>query len=763
MILGYLINRKLLWWRQYSGYHQPLQQGFGTDMTAKTRRNYFSRKCAAIATVLLFTAICGAQTAVPGPAAPAWVQDMKNYPGLNEELGKLFAKLQSEVQSPPMRAQSKLLPLLPNSTLFYAAFPNYGDAAHQALNVFRQELHESAALRDWWQHGDLAKNGPMIEQSLEKFSQLSQYLGDEIVLSGDAGSSDGKLLLIAEVRKPGLKQFLQEMSKENSSKWNTQWRILDSQELAKADDHAGGQGIVVLVRPDLVIAAPSVAALRSFDSLLQTNSRQFASTPFGQRLTQGYQRGASILVAADLQNLMKQVPTGAGPQQQLLARTGFGDMKYLVWEHKSVTGQAASQTELSFNGPRHGVASWLAAPAPMNSLTFVSPGTVASGTLLFKNFAQIFDDIKDLFTYSNPRAWASFDQMQQAMNINLRQDLLSHLDGEVTLDLENFALPQPAWKVILRVNNPQALQQSFDKLMQAAPIGAEQSEEAGIAYHTLHIPSAKKPIDIVYAFADGYMIVASSQQAIVDAIQAHQTGESLAKSPKLLAALPSGHSRDASALLYEDPIAISAITLRQASPEMADAISQLSATKVTPVVIAAYGEESAIKEASTTAGADTGVALVMAAIAIPNLLRAKIAANEASAAATIRTIDTAEVMYASTYPKKGFASDLAALGPDPRGPGFVSARHASVISADLGNASCVSSAWCAKSGFQFTLKAVCGQSTCRDFVIVGTPLSSSTGLRSFCSTSDGVVRFKIGPALEGPITTSQCRTWLPLQ
>jgi hypothetical protein len=257
------------------------------------------------------------------------------------------------------------------------------------------------------------------------------------------------------------------------------------------------------------------------------------------------------------------------------------------------------------------------------------------------------------------------------------------------------------------------------------------------------------------------MIVASSRQAILDAIQVHQAGTSLAKSPKLLASLPSGHSRDASALLYEDPIAISAITLRQASPEMAEAISRLS-PKTAPVVIAAYGEESAIKEASTTAAADTGVALVMAAIAIPNLLRAKIAANEATAVSTIRTVNTAEIIYATSYPKKGFASDLAALGPDPRGPSFVSPRHASVISADLGG-SCVSGAGCTKSGFQFTLKGVCGQTSCRDFVVVGTPLSGSTGVRSFCSTSDGVVRFKVGPALQEPITASRCRTWLPLQ
>jgi hypothetical protein len=398
----------------------------------------------------------------------------------------------------------------------------------------------------------------------------------------------------------------------------------------------------------------------------------------------------------------------------------------------------------------------------MNSLTFVSPDTVASGTLVLKNLAQIFDDIKELSTYSNPNAWASFDQMQQAMNLNLKQDLLSHLDGEITLDLENFVPPDPVWRAILRVNNPVGLQQTLNKLLPMAQAAPEQSQEGGITYYTLHVPSPKKPTEVVYAFVDGYLIVASSHQAAAGAIQAHRTGQSLAKSPKLLAALPAGYSKDSSALFYEDPIAISAMTLRQASPEMAEVLSQTS-SKTIPVVISAYGEEKAIRVASTNGGADAGVVLVMAAIAIPNLLRARIAANEATAAATIRTINTAEIIYASTYPRKGFAADLAALGPDPRGSAFVSARHASLIELAPGKASCTPGTWCTKSGFQFTVNAVCGQTACKDFVAVATPVSSNTGLRSFCSTSDGVVRFDVGPPLAAPISASQCRAWLPLQ
>src|SRR5258707_11150010 len=56
------------------------------------------------------------------------------------------------------------------------------------------------------------------------------------------------------------------------------------------------------------------------------------------------------------------------------------------------------------------------------------------------------------------------------------------------------------------------------------------------------------------------------------------------------------------------------------------------------------------------------IILIIAAIAIPNLLRARIAANEASAASGVRTINTAEVSYNSTYPQQGYSVSLATLG-----------------------------------------------------------------------------------------------------
>jgi hypothetical protein len=735
------------------GYAQNLQ---------RQRRCYFLKCVAVTALVFLITSACAAQAKLAGQPETPWPQDLKKYPGLLAEFGQLVDKLQHNLQFPPVRGQSRLLPLLPESTMSYAALPNYGDVSHQALKIFRQELQESSILRDWWQHGELASAGPKLENSLEKVYQLSQYLGEEIVVSGTMEGRDRSLLILAEVRKPGLKEFLQQMVKDLAGKSKPALRVLDLQELATAEAGRPAEELVVLVRPDVVIVALDLAALRGFNAQLDRGSRGFVSTPFGQRLAQAYQGGAAVLAAADLQKILNQVPPGTKQNQMILQRTGFADVKFLVWEHKSVAGQPASQTELSFTGPRHGVASWLAAPALLGSLDFVSPKAILSGTVVLTNPAQIFEDVKELATSSNPNAFATLARSEDALRLSLKEDLLSHLGGEITFELDSPIQSAPVWKAILRVNDANRLQQTLSTLLATLPFEAQKTDEGGVTYHVLRIPSPKKTFEIGYAFVDGYLVIASSRETVSEAVRLHRTGESLAKSKKFLASLPPGHSPEASALLYQDPIAMTALRLRQVSPEMAKSLSQLGAG-TTPAVVCAYGEESALRVASTNGAVDAGAVAVMAAIAIPNLLRARMAANEAAAVGMIRTVDVSQFTYATAYPQRGFAPDLATLGPDPSGAGAESADHASLIGAPLGNASCTTGAWCTTNGFRFRIAAVCKEQLCEEFVVVGTPVANNTGGRSFCSTSDGVVRFKTGPPLSSPVSVSECQAWSPLQ
>jgi len=713
--------------------------------------------------IFLLTSSSGAQaTPTDHPAVPS-PQDLTKYPGLLPEFGQLLEKLQHEVHPPPARGQSRLLPLLPESTVFYAALPNYGEASHQALAIFEREVQQNPTLHAWWQQGDLAANGPKVEDALEKVYQFSQYLGDEIVVSGAAeGGKPPRLVIIAESRKPGLKDFVQQMAKEFGGNSEPAVRVLDVQELATARDARPAQQLVILVRPDFVVAALDVGALRSFNARLDKKSTEFASTPFGQRVAQAYEGGAAVVVAADLQKIVSQIPLGTDQNQKLFQRSGFADVKYLVWEHKTVDGQAGSRMELTFTSPRHGVASWLAAPGPLGSLDFLSPKAVIAGAVRLKDPALIFVDLKDIATAQNPNALAALAQMEQGLKVSLGDDLLSRLSGEIAYEADNVPSTKPAWRAILKVNDPDHLQATLNTLLATMHVNAQQSENGGVTYHALEIPSAQKTTAISYAFVDGYWIVASSQETVAEAIRVHHSGESLARSKKFLASLPPGHPSEVSALLYEDPAAVAELTLRQVSPALAESLSHASA-EASPMVIAAYGEESALREASRSGGVDAGAILIGAAIAIPNLLRARIAANESSAAANMRTANTAQVIYSSSYPQRGFARDLASLGPDPRGTGSSSVDHAGVIDATLGNASCTAGTWCTKSGYQFSITAVCKKQRCEEYVVVGTPIGSNSGTRNLCSTSDGVVRYRSGPPLTSPVSVAECRAWSPLR
>jgi type II secretory pathway pseudopilin PulG len=731
--------------------------------TILQRRGYFGKCAATIAAIFLAASACGAQAAPEGQAPEApWTQELNKYPGLLPALGQLFVKLQQDVQFPAARGQSRLLPLLPEATMSYAAFPNYGDATNQALKAFRQELQANSVLRDWWQHSEVAAAGPKVEDALEKISQLCQYLGEEIVVSGAMEGREPSLLMVAEVHKPGLKKFLQQMVNELAGKSKSGVRVLDPQELATAKDTTPAQDLVLLVRPDFVVGALDLATLRSFSARLDRGSRGFVSTPFGQRVVQAYGGGVTIVAAADLHKILSQIPPGTNQDQMTFQHTGFADMKYLVWEHTSVAGQDVSQAELSFTGPRHGIASWLAKPAPLGSLDFVSPKAMLALTLVLTNPAQIFEDIKELASASNPNAFAPLAQMEQVLNLSLKRDLLSYLGGEVTVELDNVTPPKPQWKAILKVNNPNALQQTLSTLLAAAHIEPEQLIDGGITYSTLRIPSSQTGFEIGYAFAEGHLLIGSSRETVAEAVRLHSSGESLGKSKKFLGSLPPGRSPRASALLYEDPVAMAALQLRRVAPEMAGSFAQL-ASEGTPSVVGVYAEETAIREVNSSGGLDVGAILVVAAIAIPNLLRSRMAANEASAVGSVRTVNTAQITYATVYPKRGYAPNLATLGPDPRAPSAPSVDHASLIDDSLANASCTADAWCTKSGFRFRVTSVCKQHLCEEYVVVATPVDSNTGARSFCSTSDGVIRLNLGPPLTSPVSVSECKAWPPLQ
>jgi len=124
------------------------------------------------------------------------------------------------------------------------------------------------------------------------------------------------------------------------------------------------------------------------------------------------------------------------------------------------------------------------------------------------------------------------------------------------------------------------------------------------------------------------------------------------------------------------------------------------------------------------------IILIIAAIAIPNLLRSKMAANEASAVASLRTYNTAIVSYSTTY-NTDPATDLSQLGP---------ATTPSSTAADLVD-NLLGSATPTKSGYNFTYTpGTASNGVISQYTIQAAPQSSSTGQRKFFTDQSGVIR-----------------------
>jgi hypothetical protein len=171
-----------------------------------------------------------------------------------------------------------------------------------------------------------------------------------------------------------------------------------------------------------------------------------------------------------------------------------------------------------------------------------------------------------------------------------------------------------------------------------------------------------------------------------------------------------------------------------------------------------------------------GVAVLFAA---PSFFRLKGHIHNVNPAGTVRTLTTAELVYAETYPRVGYAPDLAALGlPEDRA---LSAARSGIVDSRLGCSGGIGQGWRTKDWYRYNIQSSSRSAPYQDFWITATPLDvksleverrwtdwllrrpvqKSKPLRNFCALPDGYVRGEEAPPLKTPYTKSECER-LPL-
>jgi hypothetical protein len=441
---------------------------------------------------------------------------------------------------------------------------------------------------------------------LNEVHNLGGFIGNEIAFAVVVdGNENGAPLVAAQVQKPGLKDFLvQEYANQ------PRVQIVDEQQL-NALPAKQANGLVVLVRPDFVAASIDVGRLRQLDAAVNQGSGGFAGTPFGQRMAAAYQNGAGLLFGANLQVMAahrgKRGPY-SGRSSQVLGQTGFADVQYLVAERKSVNGEPLNHAVLSFNGPRKGFASWLAAPAPIGGLDFVSKDAAAVGAFVVKKPEQMLDDVLSVAYASNSSAEQEIDKAESELKIRFRQDLAATLGGEITFALDGPVLPTPSWKIVAEVYDPIRLQSTIQQLVADVNARGEHAGQGlvldqetvnGVVYYTLRGLDTAKSYEVNYTYSGGFIILAPSRALVMQALSIRGSGNSLAQSASFKALLPQDEHANVSALLYQNLAPVVGPVMQQLDATQLQALRQLAAESK-PSLVCAYGEESAIQVASTS-------------------------------------------------------------------------------------------------------------------------------------------------------------------
>ena len=530
----------------------------------------------------------------------AWSPDRQKYLGLIAELANVEERI-AKVPFPQPRYGSDLLARVPAGTLLYVSVPNLGDFLDQAETIFQDQLNQSPELRQWWTR---THNHPEdLNELVAKVHDLSTYLGDEVVMVGFGQRKRSGFAMIADVQRSGIKEELQQQFTGGHSKLV----VLDPATLAAAPSNAG-RGGYALVRDREVVFANNLATLKLVNAQLDAGSSGFAKSAFGAQIAAAYHRGAGIIIAANLQAMLKnRGQRGAQHlnKERAFESTGLGEVQYLIAEHREIGGAPENHLNLQFAGMRQRIASWLASPAPIGSLDFVSPNASVAVAALTKDPAAIADDIMAMVSQAKGKSIASSD-FDAKLQMSLRDDLMANLSGDFLFAIDGPVLPTPSWKFVIGVYNPAALENALERITQAMASQSRgpkahrlkiEPEMAGSrTYYVIHDLTSGAPV-AQYTFADGYMIVAPNRPMLMDALQVHASGNSLGHSADFRALLPRDENENYSAVFYQNLGPVLTPILSQVSGETADAIRKL-ASDARPSVICAWGKDNRIEAAS---------------------------------------------------------------------------------------------------------------------------------------------------------------------
>lgn len=558
---------------------------------------------------------------VPVKDEVAWSRNAARYAQVLEGLAALRKDLNS-VPRPGVRNSTRLLDMMPENTVLYAALPNLAASIVESNKIIEDRIQQNPALKDWFA-SQQGQRGPGMSQAISTIKDFGEQLGDEIAVG--AGMSDqgqpNEPIVLAQLKNPGgFRAFFDaEVQKLNTSGKAPQVQWVDDPRNAQPAAAGGDHQLYVWINGDVLVASPKLEQLQT----VAKGGSSFSGTPFYTRIAQVYSEGAGIVLGADLEKIIAHTRgvrrIGLGDQkEQAMSQLGVFNMKSFVLDQKDTDGKTHTRAVLSYTQADHGVTSWLAQPAPMGSLEYISPDASVVAGFVIKNPTAVVDDLLGVLGSVCPDLNKHLTELEKNHGLNVRNDFAAPLGGEYAFAIDGPVLPVPSWKLVFQVNDPAHLQQTFERVVQEVNqeiakegkqgLEWEKSESGGRTYYSLRSKDFGG-VQVHYVFANGYLIAGPTRALIDKALQYHDSGSTLTHSPQFIAGLPADGNVNFSALVYHNlaPLVQPLANLGgNAQTDQQKAIATMAAN-MQPTLAYAYAFGDRIEVAANTEGGPFGL------------------------------------------------------------------------------------------------------------------------------------------------------------
>ncbi len=560
--------------------------------------------------------------AVPVKSEVSWSRNAARYSQILEGLAALKKDLNA-VPKPGVRYSTRLLDMMPADTVMYASLPNLANTIVESNRIIEERIQQNPALRDWFANRQ-GSRGPGMNQSISMIKDFGDQLGDEIAVGAsmnDQGQPSEPIVL-AQLKNPaGFHAFVDnEIQKLGGAGKGPQLQWIDDPKAAQPSATATDKQLYVWIAGDVLVASPKLDGLQT----IAKGASGFSATPFYSRIAGVYNEGAGIVVAADLEKIIahtrgvRRIAVGDN-HEQALNQLGVFNMKSFVLDQKDTDGKTHTRAVLAYDPADHGITSWLAQPAPMGSLEYISPDANLVAGFVIKNPTAVVDDLLAVLNNVCPDLNKHLDDLEKNHGLNLRNDIAAPLGGEYAFAIDGPILPTPSWKLIVQVNDPVHLQQTFEQVVnevnkEAAKEGKkglewERADSGGHTYYTLRSKDFGV-VEVNYLFANGYLIAGPTRALVDQALRFHDSGSTLIHSPKFMAGLPADGNVNFSALVYHNLAPIVQPFANRISAannsEQGKAIAAMAAN-MEPTLAYAYAYGDRIEFAANTEGGPFGL------------------------------------------------------------------------------------------------------------------------------------------------------------